>query len=166
MDRRPLGRRAGSGPSRACPIRRDVEGGQPSATEPQWRRINRSWAAVYERVIRASSGKSAPAPRRLRRCRPRHYPLRSLVTRAASRRRSPGARRSPVTGAASRDGGGPAERFHLPTGVHRRRARRGPALGYASEWARFAVAGRACGLCGQLIRASAAMRGVLAIITV
>jgi len=94
-------------------------------------------------------------------------PLRSLVTRAASRRRSPGARHSPVTGAASRCHRGPAERFHLPTGVHRHRARRGPALGDASSMARFAVAGRACGLCGQLIREwGAASSGRRAIITV
>ena len=55
MDRRPLGRRAESGPGRACPIRRNVEGGRPSATEPQWPRINPSWAAVlgtrHSRVI-------------------------------------------------------------------------------------------------------------------
>ena len=37
-------------------------------------------------------------------------PLRSLVTRAASRRRSPSARHSPVTGAASRRSCGPAGR--------------------------------------------------------
>ena len=77
-------------------------------------------------------------------------PLRSLVTRVPSHRDSPGARRSPVTGAATRAYGGPAERPHLPTVVHRHRARRGPALGDASAKARFAVAGRACGLCGQL----------------
>lgn len=43
-------------------------------------------------------------------------------------------------------------RFHLPAGVHRHRAQRSPALRDASSMARFAVAGRACGLCGQLIR--------------
>jgi hypothetical protein len=47
--------------------------------------------------------------------------------------------------------GVPSERSHLTTGVHRHRARRGPALGVASVGTRYAVAGRACGLCRQLI---------------
>jgi hypothetical protein len=61
----------------------------------------------------------------------------------------------------------PAERPHLTTGVHRHRATRGPALGVASGGARYAVAGRACGLCGQLkwMRV-AASSGLLPIITV
>ena len=49
-----------------------------------------------------------------------------------------------------RASGRPAERPHLTTGAHKPRAQRGPALGDASAKARFAVAGKACGLCGQL----------------
>ena len=94
-------------------------------------------------------------------------PLALASDTAASRRSSPGARHSPVTGAASKRFRGPAERIHLPTGVHRHRARRGPALGDASSMARFAVAGRACGLCGQLIRdCEVASSGRRTIITV
>jgi hypothetical protein len=52
-----------------------------------------------------------------------------------------------VAAALARDTGG----FTCPAGSSDT-AQRGPALDGASSLARFAVAGRACGLCGQLIR--------------
>lgn len=109
------------------------------ATEPQWPRINRSWAAVWERVIRASSVNQRPHRADYGKAARVTTPLRLLVTRAASRRRRPGARRSPVTGPASMASGVPSARAHLPTGAHRHRARRGPALGDASVGPRLAV---------------------------
>ena len=121
------------------------------ATEPQWPRMYRSdcrsLRTRHSRVIRkiGPSTASFPAPP------PASLPrLRSLVTRAASRWSRPSARRFACHAASH---GRPRRAFGVVPPAHRgpqapRHARSRP---WRREFAaRFAVAGRACGLCGQL----------------
>ena len=143
MDRRPVGRRAGSGPGAQARFDETSRVGDPL---PLSRRATDESVVggSLERVIRASSRKSAPPPRRLRQP-PASLP-RSLASDtggvAASRRHASVAR----------------HRLHqdVPRGEFPAHRSTGTAHGAVPPWRRefdgsLCRGGRACRHCGQLI---------------